>query len=62
VPTITVDLFKGRSLDQKRTLGKKITDVVCEVVNCPASAVNIRIVEGDRENYASGGVLYSDKG
>ncbi len=61
MPSVTIELFKGKDVEQKRKLVKKMTEAVCEVVGCAADAVTVRIVEGERENLAKGGVLYSDK-
>lgn len=61
MPTVTVDLFRGRSLETKRELANKITQVITETCNCPPEAVTVKFVEGERENLAKGGVLYCDK-
>lgn len=61
MPTVIVELFRGRSLDTKRELATKITNAITETCNVPADAVTVKFVEGERENLAKGGVLYSDK-
>ncbi len=61
MPTVTVELFRGRSLETKRTLASKITQVITETCECAPEAVTVKFVEGERENLAKGGVLFCDK-
>lgn len=61
MPTITIDLFRGRTLDTKRELATKITQIITETCNCSPDAVTIRFIESEKENLAKGGVLYCDK-
>ncbi len=61
MPTITVELFRGRTLETKRELASKITQVITETCNCSPEAVTVKFVEGEKENLAKGGVLYCDK-
>ena len=61
VPTVKVDWLEGRSLEQRRELARKITDVVSEVANVPPEAVHVFIAEYGRDEVAEGGILYSDK-
>lgn len=61
MPSITIDLFEGRSVEAKRELVKAITTETCRVLDCKPDAVHIRINDVKRENWASAGVLWSDK-
>lgn len=61
MPILQIELIKGRSLEQKRAMIEKVTEAVCETVNCPKEAVSIIIREMEKENYAHGGVLQCDK-
>lgn len=61
MPRIIIQAFKGRSLEQKRELVRRITDVTVEVFDVPPETVTIRIEEGDKENFAKAGVLASDR-
>jgi 4-oxalocrotonate tautomerase len=50
----------GRSIEQKRSLIRDLTDAVVRNYDVDASTVSINIVETPRENKARGGVLFSD--
>ncbi len=60
MPTIRIEMWSGRTLDQKRKLVKKVTEAVVEALDLQPDEVKIRIVESEKENYAVGGVLRSD--
>ena len=60
MPTYHVELFEGRSVEQKRKLAEEITRVTVEVLGTSAEAVEIIFNDVKRENWASGGKLWSD--
>ncbi|ABB15115.1 MULTISPECIES: 4-oxalocrotonate tautomerase [Carboxydothermus] len=61
MPIIQIELLEGRTVEQKRELVKRITEVTVDVVKCPPEAVKIIIREMKPENYGDGGVLRADK-
>jgi 4-oxalocrotonate tautomerase len=61
MPTFHIEMFEGRSIEQKRELAAAITRETCRVLGCDASAVDIIIADVRRDNWATGGVLWSDK-
>lgn len=61
MPIISIRLAKGRSIDQKRRLVAEVTRAVTESLDLPPDLVSIQIEEFDRENWATGGELHSDK-
>lgn len=60
MPSIHVEMLKGRTIEQKREMVKEITEVVSRTVNCPKEAIRIVINEIEFENFALGGVLKCD--
>ncbi|HCS10293.1 MAG TPA: 4-oxalocrotonate tautomerase [Clostridiales bacterium] len=60
MPSIHVEMLKGRTIEQKREMVKEITEVVSRTVNCPKEAIRIVINEMEFENFALGGVLKCD--
>jgi 4-oxalocrotonate tautomerase len=60
MPILQVEILKGRTLEQKREMVKKVTDVVTETLDCPKEAVSIIIREMELENFAKAGVLKVD--
>jgi 4-oxalocrotonate tautomerase len=61
MPTVTVNMYEGRTLDQKRALAKNVTKAVMDSLGVPASAVTIWIEESKKENHAKAGVLVVDE-
>ena len=61
MPIIRVEMWEGRSLEQKRRLARALTDVLAEVVDCDPATVRVLIDDYARENWAVGGVLQSDR-
>ena len=51
MPIVQIHLLKGRTVEQKRALVKRVTDAVSETVNAPPEAVEVIISEMERENY-----------
>jgi 4-oxalocrotonate tautomerase len=61
MPTINVQLFEGRTSDQKRAFAKTVTEAACLTLGVPPESVVIIIQEVKAENWATGGKLWSDK-
>ena len=61
MPVVQVTLLQGRTVEQKRKLAARITDAMVEEAGARKEGVVVTFVEVARENYASGGVLISDK-
>ncbi|QYY32435.1 MULTISPECIES: 4-oxalocrotonate tautomerase [Cupriavidus] len=61
MPTFHVEMFEGRTIEQKRTFVDAVTRVTCETLGCEPAAVDIIITDVKRENWATGGELWADK-
>lgn len=61
MPILQVELLKGRTIEQKRSMVEKVTQALVETVNCKQEDVKIIIREMELEDYAVGGVLKADK-
>ena len=61
MPIMTVQMYDGRTLDQKRELVKEITDVVARVTGNSPEGVHVIIEEVKREHWANGGLLTPDR-
>jgi 4-oxalocrotonate tautomerase len=61
MPLIRVELFEGRSLEQKREYAKALTDASVQVLGISADAVDVIFADVKRSDWATGGVLWSDK-
>ena len=61
MPTIHVELFEGRNVDQKRALARALTDAAVGVLGGSPDGVDVVFVDVARHDWATGGVLWSDK-
>ena len=61
MPIVSIKLAKGRSIEQKRKLVKAVTDAVVSALEVKPEWVSVLIEEFDRQNWATGGELHSDK-
>ena len=60
MPTYHVEMLEGRTLEQKKKLVEQITRVSVEVLGGSVDAVDVLIVDVKRENWATGGRLWSE--
>jgi 4-oxalocrotonate tautomerase len=61
MPSIQITMLKGRTIEQKRKIVQRVTDVMVEEAKTVKEGVVVTIVEVEREDYASGGVLMADR-
>ncbi len=61
MPLIRISLWTGRTHEQKAELAKALTEVMVRVAKTPAEATTIIFEDIDKENWASGGTLVSDR-
>lgn len=61
MPTLHVELFEGRTPAQKATLAKELTEVCMRVLGGSADGVDVIFTDVARQNWATGGVLWSEK-
>lgn len=61
MPTYHVEMMEGRTVEQKRKLVEEITRVSVEVLGGSPESVDILITDVKRENWATGGKLWSER-
>jgi len=61
MPVVTVELWEGRTVEQKRALCKAITDAMVEHAGARPDGLHVIIHEVPRENWARAGVLGVDR-
>lgn len=61
MPMIRVEMFKGRSVEQKRALVKELTDTFVRAAGGTPESVSIVLSDVDKSDWGSGGQLASDK-
>jgi 4-oxalocrotonate tautomerase len=60
MPTYHIEMLEGRTIEQKKKLVEEITRVTVEVLGGSPGAVDILITDVKRENWATGGKLWSE--
>ena len=61
MPTIRVELFAGRTLEQKRALAQALTEATVRTLGGSADAVDVLFFDIQRQDWATGGQLWVDK-
>jgi 4-oxalocrotonate tautomerase len=61
MPLVQITLLEGRTVEQKRKVAERITQVMVEDAKATKEAVVVTFIEITREDYASAGVLLADK-
>jgi 4-oxalocrotonate tautomerase len=59
MPVVIVEMWEGRTVDEKRKLAKGITKAFT-TIGVPAEAVNIILKDNPKSCWAQGGQLCSD--
>jgi 4-oxalocrotonate tautomerase len=62
MPTLRVELFEGRTPQQKAELAAELTDACVRVLGGSPDSDDILFYDVARQNWATGGVLWSEKG
>ena len=60
MPVIRIEMFK-RTQEQKRDLARELTDSFIRTCGGNKEEIKILITEVDENNWASGGIINSDK-
>jgi 4-oxalocrotonate tautomerase len=61
MPTIHVEMFEGRTQEQKQALVSALTEATVKSLGTKPEAVEIVLSEVKKSNWATGGVFWSDK-
>ncbi len=60
MPTLRVEMFAGRTVEQKRALARELTEATVRALGVPASAVEVLFFDIERHDWAVAGTLCSD--
>ena len=61
MPIIRVEMFKGRTREQKRALAEELTAAFVRVAGGKPESVTILMNDVDKEDWAVAGALMADK-
>lgn len=60
MPTLRVELFEGRTVEQKAKLARELTEACVRVLGGSADSVDILFFDVQRQNWSTGGALWSE--
>ena len=61
MPTIKVEMLEGRTPEQKTALVKALTQAVVESLGSKPESVDVLLFDIPRQNWATGGVQWSER-
>lgn len=61
MPTLRVELMEGRTPEQKKALVQALTQAVVDTLGSKPESVDILLYDIKRNDWATGGVLWSEK-
>mgnify|MGYP000614980061 CR=1 FL=1 len=61
MPTLRVELFAGRTTEQKAALARELTQACVKVLGGDSAGVDILFYDVARHDWATGGELWSEK-
>ena len=60
MPTYHIEMIEGRTLEQKKKLVQEITRISVEVLGGSPGSVDVTITDIKADNWATGGILWSE--
>ena len=61
MPLVTIHMYEGRTVEQKRELVAAVTDAVVRIVKTTPEATDVVIIDVPRHNWSRAGKLASDQ-
>ncbi len=61
MPTIRVELFAGRTVEQKRALAAALTEATVKTLGGSADGIDVLFFDIERHDWATGRQLWADK-
>lgn len=61
MPVIRIEMWEGRSVDQKKQIVETFTKEMARIAKCEESSIYVIIDEIKKENWGAGGILCSEK-
>lgn len=60
MPTLRVEMFEGRTVEQKRALATELTEACVRAMGVSPGSVDILFFDVPKQDWATGGTLWSD--
>jgi 4-oxalocrotonate tautomerase len=62
MPNVTIEMFEGRTVEQKRAVAQNVTQALTDTLGVKREIIKIRFVDIKKHDIAWGGELVSDRG
>jgi len=62
MPLIRVEMFEGRTPEQKAELARALTEATVKTLGCSPEAVDVMMFDVPKAHWATAGVVWSQKG
>ena len=60
MPTIRVEMFEGRTVEQKRAFAQALTEAAVRTIGSSPESVDVLFFDIKKQDWATGGKLWSD--
>ncbi len=60
MPTIRVEMFEGRTVEQKRAFAEALTEAAVRTIGASPDSVDVIFFDIQKQDWATGGKLWSD--
>ncbi len=61
MPIVQIHMLEGRTIEQKREIAQKVTEVISHVAKTKKEDVEVIFSEMKKENFSKGGTLAADR-
>jgi 4-oxalocrotonate tautomerase len=61
MPMIQVQMFEGRTAEQKAALAQALTEATVRALGVPPDSVDVVLTEVSKAHWSTGGVLWSER-
>jgi 4-oxalocrotonate tautomerase len=61
MPSIRVEMFEGRTVEQKSLLARELTEATVRALGVPADSVDIIMFDIPKHDWATAGTLWSER-
>jgi 4-oxalocrotonate tautomerase len=61
MPIVRIDLFSGRTQEQKAAAAREVTEALARTLNAPPDTTQVIFTEFEKSHWAKGGVMFDAK-
>lgn len=61
MPFVEIKMWKGRDKETKKKMIEKVTGAIVETIKCPPEAVQVAVIEIEKDDWAIGGQICSER-